>query len=97
MRANDIFVTFAQTLALSTFVRGATWQGPRTFGLIVHKAVDLGNGPIEGADGEAMVCYVQNQVLTHDSQTDESHICTGSHPHRSADIDAGETGAVVSA
>ena len=72
------------------------WPGPRTFGLVFHKPVDLGNGPIEGTDGESMVGHVQDQVLTHNGQTDKAHICTGSHPRRSADVDAGKTGAVVS-
>lgn len=43
-----------------------------------------------------MVGSVQNQVLAHDGQTDEAEISTGNMMHRSADIDAGETGAIVS-
>lgn len=47
-------------------------------------------------DGEAMICNVQDQVLTHDGQADEAKISTMVDPRRSADIDAGKTGATVS-
>ena len=44
-----------------------------------------------------MVCGIHDQVLAHDGQTDEAEITTGIDPRKSADIDAGETGATVSA
>lgn len=43
-----------------------------------------------------MIGNIQEQVLTHDGQTDEAEITTGSNPRWSADIDAGQTGATVS-
>jgi hypothetical protein len=43
-----------------------------------------------------MVGSVQDQVLAHDSQTDEAKISTGFRLRRSADIDAGETRTMVS-
>lgn len=67
-----------------------------TLGLIVEETVNLGGGTVESANGEAVVGSVQNQVLAHNGQTDEAEISTGNMTHRSADIDAGETGAIVS-
>lgn len=43
-----------------------------------------------------MVGDVQDQVLTHNGQTNEAEITTGNDPRGSADIDAGQTGATVS-
>lgn len=68
---------------------------PPTLGLVFEEAVDLGNGTVVGDDGEAVVSGVQDQVLTHDGQTDEAEITTGIR-RRDADIDAGKTGAIVS-
>lgn len=68
-----------------------------TFCFIVHESVDLGHGTVESHDGELlMIGNIQEQVLAHDGQTDEAEITTGSNPRRSADIDAGQTGATVS-
>lgn len=64
--------------------------------LVGQKMVDFGDRPIEGYDSEAMVCSIHDQVLAHDSQTDEAEVTTGIRPRRSADIDAGQTGATVS-
>jgi len=47
-----------------------------TLGLILEESVDLGDGSVEGNNGEAMVSGVQNQVLAHDGQTDETKITT---------------------
>ena len=63
---------------------------------MLEKTVDLGNGTIERTDGEAMVGDIQDQILAHHGQTNEAKIRTGYRPRRSADIEAGETGAVVS-
>jgi hypothetical protein len=68
----------------------------RTLGFVTEKAIDLGNSSVEGNDGEAMVGSVQDQVLTHNSQTNEAKISTGFRLRRSADIDAGETRTMVS-
>lgn len=43
-----------------------------------------------------MIRDIQEQILTHNGQTDEAEITTRSDPRRSADIDAGQTGATVS-
>jgi hypothetical protein len=43
-----------------------------------------------------VVGSIEDQVLAHDGQTDEAEIRTGYWVRRSADIDAGETGASVS-
>lgn len=67
-----------------------------TLGLVVQETVDLGSGTVEGADGETVISRVEDQVLAHDGQTDKTEISTGNRAHRSADIDAGETGTNVS-
>ena len=46
-------------------------------GLITEEAVDLGDGSVEGNDGEAVVSGVEDQVLTHDGQTDETKVSAG--------------------
>ena len=68
----------------------------RTFGFIVQEAIDFGDCSIEDDDGKVVVGNVQDQILTHDSQTNEAEVSTGKHGRRSADIDAGQTGATVS-
>lgn len=67
-----------------------------TLSLVIQETVNLGGGTVVGANGEAVVGNVQNQVLAHDGQTDEAEISTRNRVRRSADIDAGETGAIVS-
>ena len=75
---------------------GRHGQG-QTFCFIAHESIDLGHGTIESHDGELLViCDVQEKILAHDSQTNEAEITTGRDPRRSADIDAGQTGAIVS-
>ena len=72
------------------------WTGLRTFSFVTQEAIDLGDGSIEGNDGEAMVGSVQDQVLAHDGQTNEAKISSGFGLRRSTDIDAGETRTMVS-
>lgn len=67
-----------------------------TLGLVVKEAVNLGGGTVVGADGETVISNVEDQVLAHNGQTDEAEISTGSKVRRSADINAGETGTIVS-
>lgn len=68
-----------------------------TFCLIFYKPIDLGHGTVESHDIEfLMIGNIQEKVLAHDGQTDEAEITTGSDPRKSADIDAGQTGATVS-
>lgn len=43
-----------------------------------------------------MISSVEDQVLAHNGQTDEAEISTGNNVRRCADIDAGETGTIVS-
>lgn len=66
-----------------------------TLGLILEEAVDLGDGTVEGNNGEAVIRSVENQVLAHDSQADEAEITTR-FSVRSADIDAGQARTEVS-
>lgn len=75
--------------------KGLYFEG-LTLGLVVQETVNLGGGTVEGADGETVISSVEDQVLAHDGQTDKTEISTGNRVHRSADIDAGETGTIVS-
>lgn len=43
-------------------------------GLVGQEVVDLGGGSVETTDGEAVVGDVQDQVLTHDGQTNQTEI-----------------------
>ncbi len=66
-----------------------------TLGLVLEEAVNLADGTVEGNNVESMVGDVQNQVLSHDSETDEAEISTGV-ARRLTNINAGETCAKVS-
>ncbi|QBM85749.1 hypothetical protein METSCH_A03740 [Metschnikowia aff. pulcherrima] len=46
-------------------------------GLVVQELVDLGHRSVVSNDGEALVGGVQDQVLAHDGQTDQTKITTG--------------------
>lgn len=67
-----------------------------TLGLIGEEAVDLGGRAVVSADSETVISNVEDQVLAHNGQTDEAEISTRSRMRRSADINAGETGTIVS-
>src|SRR5580693_7147181 len=41
---------------------------------LVDKVVHLGNGPVEGDHGEAMVVHVKNQVLPHDREANQCDV-----------------------
>ena len=70
----------------------------QTFCFIGKESIDLGDGTIEGNDSEAVVCCIEDEVLTHDGQTDETEVTFWLTvvSVRSADIDAGETRTIVS-
>ena len=67
-----------------------------TLGLIAQEAVNLGGSTVIGANSKTVIGSVEDQVLTHNGQTDKAEISTGISTRRGADIDAGETGAIVS-
>lgn len=67
-----------------------------TLGLVLQETVNLGGCAVVSANGESVISNVEDQVLAHNGQTDEAEISTRSKVRRSADIDAGETGAIVS-
>lgn len=69
---------------------------PRTFGFVIQETIDFEDSPIEDHDSEIMIGNIQNQILTHNGQTNKTEVTTGDDPRRSADIDAGQTGAKVS-
>ena len=66
-----------------------------TLGLVLEKSIHLGNGSVEGNDGEAMISGIQNQVLAHDSKANETEITTGFGLRR-ADLEAGQSRSKVS-
>lgn len=72
------------------------FSGLLTLSLVRQEVVNLGDGAVESADGEAVISNVQDEVLAHNGQTDEAEVSTRSKVRRSTDIDAGETGAIVS-
>lgn len=67
-----------------------------TLGLILQESVDLRDSSVESDNGEAVVGGVQDQVLTHNGQTDKTEITTRGNVRRSTDINAGETRTNVS-
>jgi hypothetical protein len=62
-----------------------------TFGLVCQEVIHLLNTTIVGGDGVSVIGHVENNVLTHDGQTNEAQIRTSSWSRLSTDIDAGET------
>lgn len=60
------------------------------------KPVDLRYGAVKYYNSEALICHIQDQILTHDGQADEAEISARFGLRRSADINASETGAIVS-
>lgn len=45
-------------------------------GLVLKEAVNLGDGAVEGNDGEAVVGGVEDEVLAHDGKADETEVST---------------------
>jgi hypothetical protein len=45
-------------------------------GLVLEEVVNLGDSAVESNDSEAMVSGVEDQVLTHDGQTDKTEVTT---------------------
>lgn len=71
------------------------WDARLTLGLVREEVVDLAHGTIEGNDGESMIGGIEDQVLSHDSETNEAEITAG-NARMLADVDAGKTCARVS-
>ena len=45
-----------------------------SLGLVVEESVDLFYRPVVGADDESVVVHVEDEVLTHNGQADESDV-----------------------
>jgi len=58
--------------------------------------VNLGNGTVESNNSKSMVGSIQDEVLTHDGQTNQTKITSRFVNRMHADMYAGETGAIVS-
>lgn len=98
MGSIDVFIIFAAALAIPSFSSvGGPWGIGQTFCLLLHKPIDLRHGTVESDNMELlMIGNIQDQVLTHNGQTDKAEITTRRDARRSADVDAGQTGATVS-
>jgi hypothetical protein len=59
---------------LHEFLNGMGSDDGLALGLILEKAVDLGDGSVEGDDCEAVISHVQDQILAHDGQADETEV-----------------------
>ena len=43
-------------------------------GLVSQEVIHFGSSPVEGTYDETVIRHIQDQVLTHDGQTDQSNI-----------------------
>lgn len=94
MSTDNVFIALMKRSAIAFLL--CRHRRRQTFCLVLEKTVNLCNSTVESHDLEFVVRNVHDQVLAHNGQTDEAEISTGSDPRRSADIDAGKTGAIVS-
>jgi hypothetical protein len=53
---------------------GVSTNDRLALGLVLEEAVDLGDSAVESNNSEAVVGSVEDQVLTHDGQTDETEV-----------------------
>jgi hypothetical protein len=65
-------------------------------GFIREEVVDFCYGTVEGHDGESMIGHIEDQVLSHHGQADQSEITTRRSLRMLADVAAGKTSAKVS-
>lgn len=59
---------------LAELLDGVSADNRLALGLVLEETVDLGDGTVEGNNSEAVVSGVEDQVLTHDGQTDETEV-----------------------
>jgi hypothetical protein len=45
-----------------------------SFGLVVKKVIHFRRCTVKGTNDESVISHVENQVLTHDSQTNQTNI-----------------------
>merc|ERR1719192_10019 len=53
----------------------------RPLGLLLQEVIHLLRGPVVGADLEAVVIHVEDEVLAHDGQTNESDVTVSFSGH----------------
>jgi hypothetical protein len=63
-------------LLIWRFLNGSHISESLTLGLIFKEAVDLGGRTVVSADSETVISNVEDQVLAHNGQTDETEIST---------------------
>ena len=63
-----------------------------SLGFIGEEIVHLGDGAVEGDDGEAVVVHVENQVLAHDGQTNQCDVSFWFHLSYSVKLKRHDTG-----
>ncbi len=56
------------------FLDGVRADDVGALGFVGEEIVHLGDGAVEGHDGEAVVVHVQNEVLAHDGQADQCDV-----------------------
>jgi len=78
------------------FIHTLQFLARQTFSFIVEETVDLGDGSVEGNNGETVISSVQDQVLAHDGQTNETEITTRLSVRRKAGGNASQTRTKVS-
>jgi len=60
--------------ALAELLDGVGADDVGALGLVLEEVVDLGGGSVVSADFEALVVHVEDQVLAHDGETDETNV-----------------------
>src|SRR5438105_842217 len=58
------------------FLDGVSADDLRSRSFVLNKIVDLGDGAVEDRDLVAVVVHIEDQVLPHDGEADESDVTT---------------------
>ena len=61
-----------------------------TFRLVLYESTDFLNRSVESDDSETVISGVEDQILTHDGQTDETKVSTGNCLRSQTSSDAGQ-------
>ena len=64
---------------LDEFLGAPCTHNALSLGLIFEETIDLGDCAVEGHDGEAVVGGVEDQVLAHDREANETEVTTVAH------------------
>ena len=78
------------------FLDGVGADDLRALGFVGEEVVDLGDGAVEDGDYEAVVVHVEDEVLAHDGQADETDVSSLRHKVGDRRLMARATGASLS-